>query len=279
VYLEAATKLAMIVLCLSASIASRIIKDTPKHNLMAMRIRPGLIASLRKLDTARHGDEKSQVLVYLRDRLTRTARAAGSGDRAETHMAIIADAKECIEEDAHGQLDAIGQMCTDDSKCDVIDRILCRCESDWPVRIHRLPRSGAVSFFRAASPEPGVLERMRIRPDLAERIRGRHGSGNDAKAAALEHIETRLGAERNRIVDGEGPSATLGRVVLVSKEMLAEDTHPWLDEALEICIEDPWFDICETISTKCREEWEPARLSEAARRRLGSDRRVARMTW
>jgi hypothetical protein len=254
------------------------IESNPKHNPMAMRIRPGLLESLRKLDAPRHGDEKSQVLVCLRDRLTRTARAAGGGDRDELHAAIIADAKECIEEDAHGQLDTIGQMCTDDSKCNVIDRILDRCESDWPVRIHRLPRSGTVSFFRAASPEPGVLERMRIRPGLAERIRGRHGSGNDAKAAALEHIETRLGAERDRIVEGEGPSATLGRVVLVAKEMLAEDTHAWLDEALEICIEDPWFDICETITTKCREEWEPARLSEAARKLLGAGKRAARMT-
>lgn len=243
-----------------------------------MRIRPGLIESLRKLDTPRHGDEKSQVLGYLRDRLTRAARAAGSGDRAETHMAIIADAKECIEEAAHGQLDTIGQMCTDDSKCDVIDRILCRCESDWPVRIHRLPRSGTVSFFRAASPEPGVLERMRLRPSLAERIRGRNGSGNDAKAAALDHIETCLGAERDRIVEGENPSDKLARVVFVAKEMLAEDTHAWLDEALEICTEDPWFDICETISTKCREEWEPARLSEAARKLLGAGKRTARMT-
>lgn len=245
---------------------------------MTVRIRPGLIESLRKLDTARHGDEKSQVLVYLRDRLTRTARAAGGGDRDELHAAIIADAKECIEEDAHGRLDTIGQMCTDDSKCDVIDRILCQCESDWPVRVHRLPRSVTVSFFRAASPEPGVLERMRIRPGFAERIRGRHGSGNDAKAAALEHIETCICAERARIVDGETPSATLERVVLVAKEMLTEDTHTWLDEALQICIEDPWFDICETISTKCREEWEPARLSEVARRRLVVDKRAARMT-
>lgn len=239
---------------------------------MTMRFRPGLIESLQKLDTARHGDEKSHALVYLRNRLARTARATAGSDREEIHAAIIADAKECIGEDAHGQLDTIGQMCTDDSKCDVIDLILDRCETDWPMRTRRLIRSGTASLFRVASPEPGVLERMRIRPGLAERIRGRHGSGNDAKAAALEHIDTCLGVERARVAGAENAPATLARVIVVAKELLTDDTHEWLDDALSICIEDPWFDICETITTKCREEWAPVRLGEAGKR-------ASRLAW